>query len=93
MPNTPSAKKRLRQSAQRTARNRAAKSALRTKIRKVRQALEQGNLDAARAALAAAIPTIDSTASKGIIHRRSAARYKSRLMRQVAAAAARPAST
>lgn len=92
MANTLSAKKRLRQSARRTARNRAAKSTLRTKIRKVRQALEQGNLDAARAALAAAIPTIDSTASRGIIHRRSAARYKSRLMRQVAAATAKPAS-
>ena len=92
MPNTPSAQKRLRQSAQRTARNRAAKSALRSRIRKVRQALEQGNLDAARAALAAAIPAIDRTASRGVIHRRSAARYKSRLMRQVAAAAARPTS-
>ena len=92
MPNTPSAQKRLRQSAQRTARNRAAKSALRSRIRKVRQALEQGNLDAARAALAAAIPAIDRTASRGVIHRRSAARYKSRLMRQVATAAARPAS-
>ena len=92
MPNTPSAQKRLRQSAQRTARNRAAKSALRSRIRKVRQALEQGDLDAARAALAAAIPSIDRTASRGVIHRRSAARYKSRLMRQVAAAAARPTS-
>lgn len=92
MPNTASAQKRLRQSTRRTARNRAAKSALRTRIRKVRQALEQGNLDAARAALAAAIPAIDKTASRGIIHRRSAARYKSRLMRRIATATARPTS-
>ncbi len=92
MPNIASAKKRLRQGERRAARNRAAKTALRTKIKRVRQALEGGNLDAARAALAAAIPAIDKTASRGVIHRRTAARYKSRLMRLVAAGAARPAS-
>ncbi len=93
MPNIASAKKRLRQTERRAVRHRAAKSALRTKIKKVRQALEGGNLDAARAALAAAIPAIDKTASRGVIHRRTAARYKSRLMRRLAAGAARPTST
>lgn len=93
MPNIASAKKRLRQAERRAARSRAAKSSLRTKIKKVRQALEGGNLDAARAALAAAIPAIDKTASRGVIHRRTAARYKSRLMRRLAAGAARPANT
>ena len=92
MPNIASAKKQLRQAAKRAARNRAAKSALRTKIKKIRQALGEGNPDAARAALAEAIPAIDKTASRGIIHRRTAARYKSRLMRLVAAGAARPGS-
>jgi small subunit ribosomal protein S20 len=93
MPNIASAKKRLRQAERRAARNRAAKSALRTKIKKARHALEGGNLDAARAALAAAIPAIDKTASRGVIHRRTAARYKSRLMRRLAAGTARPPSS
>ncbi|MBI3080136.1 MAG: 30S ribosomal protein S20, partial [candidate division NC10 bacterium] len=83
MPNIASAKKRLRQAERRAARNRAAKTSLRTKITRVRQALEGGDLDAARAALAAAIPAIDRTASRGVIHRRTAARYKSRLMRRL----------
>lgn len=92
MPNIASAKKRLRQAKRRAARNRGAKTALRSTIRKVRQAIEGGNLEAARAALAAAIPVIDRTAARGIVHRRAAARYKSRLMRRLAAAPARPAS-
>lgn len=92
MPNIASAKKRLRQAARRAARNRAAKSALRTRIKKVRQTLAVGNPDAARAALAETIPAIDRTASRGIIHRRTAARYKSRLMRLVAAGAPRSPS-
>lgn len=93
MPNIASARKRLRQVKRRTTRNRAAKTALRSSIKKVRQSLEGGNLEAARAALAAAIPAIDKTAARGIIHRRAAARHKSRLMRRLAAAAARPPTT
>jgi small subunit ribosomal protein S20 len=79
MPNTKSAAKRLRQTTGRTLRNRAAKSRLRTSIKKVRQALDGGNRDAAMAAFRAAVAIIDKTASKGIIHSRTAARYKSRL--------------
>jgi small subunit ribosomal protein S20 len=79
MPNTKSAAKRLRQTTGRTLRNRAAKSRLRTSIKKVRQALDGGNRDAAMAAFQAAVAIIDKTASKGIIHSRTAARYKSRL--------------
>lgn len=83
MPNTKSAAKRLRQARSQTLRNRSAKSELRTSIKKVRQALDRGNRDAAMVAFQAAVATIDKTASKGIIHSRTAARYKSRLARHL----------
>ena len=83
MPNTRSATKRLGQTAKRTLRNRAAKSRLRTSIKKVRQAVDAGNQEAATAAFRAAVTMIDKTASKGIIHSRTAARYKSRLAQKL----------
>jgi small subunit ribosomal protein S20 len=83
MPNIKSAEKQRRQAKARTVRNRAAKTRLRTSIKKVRQALEAGNREAAVAAFRAAVAVIDKTASKGIIHSRTAARYKSRLAHQL----------
>ena len=83
MANTVSAVKRLRQTLKRTERNRAAKSRLRTFVKRVRQALAAGNLEAATAAFRGAVAVIDQTASKGIIHPRTAARYKSRLAQQL----------
>ncbi|MFQ5961958.1 MAG: 30S ribosomal protein S20 [Candidatus Methylomirabilales bacterium] len=83
MPNTRSAAKRLRQTKGRNERNRSAKSRLRSSIKKVRQALDAGNRDAAMAAFRAAVAIIDKTASKGVIHSRTAARYKSRLAHDV----------
>lgn len=83
MPNTRSAAKRLRQTKGRTERNRSAKSRLRTSIKKVRLALDAGNREAAMAAFRAAVSIIDKTASKGVIHSRTAARYKSRLAHDV----------
>ncbi|MFQ5990668.1 MAG: 30S ribosomal protein S20 [Candidatus Methylomirabilales bacterium] len=83
MPNTRSASKRLRQTENRTLRNRAAKSRLRTSMKKVRQAIDAGNQEAATAAFRAAVAIIDKTASKGIIHSRTAARYKSRLAQKL----------
>ncbi len=80
-----SAEKRLRQSKKRTLRNRAAKTQLRTSMKKVRQAIETGNREAAMAAFQAAVVVIDKTASKGIIHSRTAARYKSRLAHRLQA--------
>jgi len=51
VPNKKSAAKRVRQNKKRAARNRAAKSTLRTFVRKVRRAIEEENPDAARTAL------------------------------------------
>lgn len=83
MPTTRSATKRLHQTEKRTLRNRAAKSRLRTSMKKVRQAVDAGNQEAATAAFRVAVAMIDKTASKGIIHSRTAARYKSRLAQKL----------
>jgi small subunit ribosomal protein S20 len=79
MPTIASAAKRLRQTRRRTLRNRAARSRLRASIKKARQAAAAGDRETAAAAFRAAVAVIDKTASKGIIHPRTAGRYKSRL--------------
>jgi small subunit ribosomal protein S20 len=83
MPNTASAKKRLRQSVVRRDRNRSAKSALRTQIKKVRKALSEGDAEASKTEFQAAAKKLDQAAGKNIIHANRAARIKSRLSRAV----------
>lgn len=79
MPNIASAKKRVRQSEKRRMHNRHLRSRMRTQIKNVLRAIEAGDREAALAAYQAAIPVIDSTADKGIVHKNKAARHKSRL--------------
>lgn len=79
MPNTRSAKKRLRQNVVRRARNRSAKQGLRTQCRKVREAVEDGDLDRAEIEFRAAMKKLDRAGARNIIHRNAAARTKSRL--------------
>lgn len=79
MPNSVSAKKRLRQNEKRRAANRAVKSALRTQIRKVREAVQRGDLEAAEVERRVADKRLDRAGSAGVIHRNAAARTKSRL--------------
>ena len=83
MPNSESAKKRLRQSEVRRARNRAGRSALRTQIRKVRQAVASGNLEQAEAEFKKVVKKLDQAAAKKFIHANAAARTKSRLSQAV----------
>ena len=52
---------------------------MRTAIKKARTAIEAGEKSGAQAAVKAATPVIDSMVNKGIIHRSTAARHKSRL--------------
>lgn len=61
------------------------RSAMRTASKKVVKALAAGDADGARAAFQTAAPKIDRMARKGIIHRNTAARRKSRLNRQLKA--------
>ena len=79
MPNTKSAKKRLKQSLSRRARNRAVKSALKTQVRKVREAITAGNLETGRTEYRLASKKLDQAAAKGAIKRNTASRLKSRL--------------
>jgi small subunit ribosomal protein S20 len=79
--NHKSALKRHRQSLRRNARNQSVKSAVKTAVRKVRTSLAAKDPNAVQSALAAALPALDKAAAKGVIHKRTAARRASRLMR------------
>lgn len=88
MANTASARKRIRQTATRTARNQARKSRMRTFVRKVEEAIAAGDKAAAAAALVAAQPEMQRAAGKGVTHRNTVARKVSRLAARVKALAA-----
>lgn len=90
MPTSLSAQKRVRQNAKRRLRNRRAKSAVNTYVRKVEAALESGDPQAARAAYAVAVRVIDKAVSKNVLHRNTAARRKSRLAKRINAMAGSP---
>ncbi len=76
VPRIKSAKKRMRQTKTRTARNRAARSELRTVVKKVRSATTAAE---AQAALKQADSVLDRAGRKNLLHRNTAARTKSRL--------------
>jgi small subunit ribosomal protein S20 len=76
---TKSAMKAHRQNVTRRARNRELRSRLRTGLKSIRKALDAKDPAAARDALTRVQSLVDRMASKGIIHRNTAARYKSRL--------------
>jgi small subunit ribosomal protein S20 len=74
-----SALKAHRQSLVHRERNRKYRSQLRTTLKQIRTVLDGKDQDAAKKQLGAAISLIDKMAGKGIIHRNTASRYKSRL--------------
>ncbi len=86
MPTTKSAKKRLRQSLEKRASNRAAKSAMKTQVRKVRKAIETGDIATAEAELKLAAKKLDRAGAKRVIHPNAASRTKSRLSHLIVAA-------
>lgn len=85
MRRNPSAEKRHRQSLEQRQRNRGLRSRLRSSIKRLRQAVEAGDAQQARDLLPPTLRQIDATAQRDVIHRNTAARYKSRLTRAVAA--------
>ncbi len=85
MPNTKSAERRMRQNAVRRLRNRARRSEVRSEIKKLRRLVEAEQFEEAQQRLSKVYAVIDRTAQKGVIHRNTAARYKSRLARQLSA--------
>jgi small subunit ribosomal protein S20 len=86
MPNHKSSEKRVKQEAVRRQRNRAHSSTLRTQIKKLRTAISDGDGETAKQLLNPTESLIDKSVQKGVIHRNAAARYKSRLTRQVSKA-------
>ena len=79
MPSHPSAEKRVRQTARRTAVNKNRMSQIRTVVRKVEEAIAAGDKAAAVAALKLAEPALMRGVSKGVIHKNTGARKVSRL--------------
>ncbi len=79
MANTHSAEKRHRQSLKRKARNDAGNSAVKTAVKKAREALATGDAAKAAAAVKVATAALDKAASKGILHARNAQRRVARL--------------
>lgn len=75
------AKKRHRQSLERRERNRAVRSATRTAVKKAAEATQAGAPEEAAEAQRSAQSALDVAARKGVIHKRTAARKKSRLAR------------
>ena len=82
MPKLKSSKKRMRQAQKAAERNKPGRTRFRTTLKNVRSA---DSKEAAEGMLAEANAVIDRTARKGVIHARTAARYKSRLAKHVAA--------
>jgi small subunit ribosomal protein S20 len=81
--NTKSAVKNVRKSARKRERNRVFRSQARTFVKKTRAQIEAGELEEAQATAQVAIKALDKAAQKGIIHKNSAARSKSRLMKRL----------
>ncbi len=88
MANIKSQIKRNRTNEVRAERNRDTRTALKTATKKVRIAVADGDGAAAKDRAAEATRALDKAASKGIVHKRTAARRKSRLARAANAAAA-----
>jgi small subunit ribosomal protein S20 len=84
--NTKSAIKTARQSERRRQRNRAIRSKVRTAVKLARTTLDEKSAGG-REAVAEAIRALDKAATKGVIHRNTAARKKSALARRLAALA------
>jgi small subunit ribosomal protein S20 len=83
MANNDSARKRIRQTEKRTARNKARKSRVRSFVRKVEEAVASGDKAAAQEAFRAAQPEMQRAATKGVVHANTVARKLSRLSARV----------
>lgn len=83
MANHKDALKRARQAEERRLVNRTYRTRLRGQIKKLRAAIEAGDAEAAKALLPKTVSVIQHTATKGVIHKRNAARRVSRLAQAV----------
>lgn len=79
LPNIKSAKKRVLVNETKNAQNKAAKSALKTTLKKFDAAVAEGNRSEADSVYKEAVKSVDKAAAKGLIHANKAARKKSQL--------------
>jgi small subunit ribosomal protein S20 len=89
MANHLSALKRARQTERRTATNRNNTSRLRTSLRLLRESIAKGDKAAAEKTYRETVSALDKAIQKGVIHKNTAARYKSRLSKRVQAVGAK----
>ena len=87
MANTKSARKAIRVSARRTARNKPVRSVTKTYLRRAEVAVAAGAAGA-EAMVSKAVSMLDKAATKGVIHDNNASRHKSRLMKKLVQARA-----
>lgn len=85
MANHFSALKRARQTERRTTRNRSNTSRLRSALRDMRAALTKGDKAAAEQSYRQTVSALDKAIQKGVLHKNTAGRYKSRLSARVKA--------
>lgn len=85
---TKSALKANRQNIARREHNRQMRSKLRTALKAIRASLDAKDVSSAKTALDKTVSIVDKMATKGIIHRNTAGRYKSRLSARLAKASA-----
>lgn len=85
MANTAQAKKRARQAEDHRAHNTSMRSMLRTSVKKVVNAIAEGDKAQAELAYKEASPLLDNMARKGLIHKNKAARHKGRLNNHIRA--------
>jgi small subunit ribosomal protein S20 len=83
MANTPQAKKRILRNAKRAAINGARVSRIRTFVKQVESALDAGNKDEAKAAIARMQPELARGVARGVMHKNTASRKLSRLTKRL----------
>jgi len=83
LPNTRSAAKRVRQNEKRRLRNRMHKGRARTYVKKALALIEAGKLDEAEEMVRRAVSALDRAWERGVLHKNTVARKKSRLMRRL----------
>ena len=85
---TKSALKANRQNIKRREHSRQLRSRLRTALKAIRASLDTNDVEGAKSALSTTVSIVDKMATKGIIHRNTAGRYKSRLSARMSKATA-----
>jgi len=90
MANHFSALKRARQTEKRTVRNRANTSRLRSILRDLRESLAKGDQQPADQTFRQTVSALDKAVQKGVLHKNTASRYKSRLSARLNAIAKKP---